>query len=202
MSDTATTVSPQLPQTTVQAPGGPFIRHSEPGKARIYDLTTQAFGGLINQPLTAIPGYVSKFRLRFTASGGVSGVTSTPTSTQLDAPFSAVQLITLWDALGTPIVSGPGFEVLNLIPMFSGGFGLQASAAVQNLPSFTAVATGSLGSGAFQFASAIPLEFAKGYGVLGMLVTETSSRNCRFSSPPAVRSTRRVLPPLPLSRCA
>jgi len=42
MSDTATTATPQLPQTTSQPAGGPFIRHSEPGKARIYDLTNQA----------------------------------------------------------------------------------------------------------------------------------------------------------------
>ena len=167
MSDTATVVSPQMPQTTVEAPGGPFIRHSEPGKARVYDLTTQAFGGLINQPLTAIPGYAKIFRLKFVASGGVNTVT-TNVQGALDAPYSVVQLITLWDALGTPIVSGPGFEVLRLIPMFSGGFGLGAAADPSQLPSFAPINSGTSGSGNFTFASAIPLEFAKGYGVLGM----------------------------------
>ena len=73
MATTATVATPQMPQTTVEPSGGPFIRHSEPGKGRIYDLTSQAFGALINQPLTAIPGYAKQFRLYFKASGGVNG---------------------------------------------------------------------------------------------------------------------------------
>jgi len=166
---TATVATPQQPQTTVEPTGGPFIRHSEPGKARIYDLTSQAFGALINQPLTAIPGYAKNFRLRFVASGGVNSSTNN-VAAQPDAPESCVSLITLWDALGTPIVSGPGYEVLRLIPMFSGGFGLQGSADTHSLPSFSAMTTGtqSTSTGAFTFNTVIPLEFAKGYGVLGM----------------------------------
>ena len=167
MSDTATVVSPQQPQTTVQAPGGPFIRYSEPGKARIYDLTGYAFGGLINQPLTAIPGYVARFRLYFKASGGLNGTTGN-TQGQPDTPYNIVQLVTLWDALGTPIVSGPGFEVFRLIPMFSGGFGLDAVTDPANLPSFSPINSGTSGTGNFTFASCIPLEFMKGLGVLGM----------------------------------
>jgi len=166
---TATVATPQQPQTTVEPTGGPFIRHSEPGKARIYDLTSQAFGALINQPLTALPGYAKNFRLRFVASGGVNSSTNN-VGAQPDAPESCVSLITLWDALGTPIVSGPGYEVLRLIPMFSGGFGLQGSADTHSLPSFSAMTTGtqSTSTGAFTFNTIIPLEFAKGYGVLGM----------------------------------
>ncbi len=166
---TATVATPAQPQTTVEPTGGPFIRHSEPGKGRIYDLTNQEFGGLVNQPLTALPGYASKFRLRFVASGGANG-NSTAVTAQADAPESCVQLVTLWDALGTPIVSGPGFETLRLIPMFSGGFGLQGAADTHSLPSFSAVAGGTTsgGTGDFTFNTAIPLEFSKGYGVLGM----------------------------------
>ena len=166
-TSTATVATPSMPQTTVEPAGGPFIRHSEPGKARIYDLTAQAFGGLISNPLVAVPGYAARFRTRFVASGGVNTVT-TNVQGALDAPYSVVQLITLWDALGTPIVSGPGFEVLRLIPMFSGGFGLGAAADPSQLPSFAPINSGTSGSGNFTFASAIPLEFAKGYGVLGM----------------------------------
>src|ERR1035438_6061686 len=154
---TATVATPQQPQTTVEPTGGPFIRHSEPGKARIYDLTTQAFGALINQPLTAIPGYAKCFRLRIVGSGGVNGITAN-VQIQPDAPESSVALITLWDALGTPIVSGPGFEILRLIPMFSGGFGLQGSADTHSLPSFPAVATGTTsvnGLGGFTFNTVI-----------------------------------------------
>jgi hypothetical protein len=169
MASTATVATPAQAQTTVEPTGGPFIRHSEPGKGRIFDLTNQAFAGLINTPLTALPGYVSKFRLRIVASGGVNG-TSINVLAAGDAPESVVQLITLWDALGTPIMSGPGFEILRLIPMFSGGFGLDGASDTHNLPSFAAVAGGTTvaGTGAFTFNSALPLEFAKGYGVLGM----------------------------------
>ena len=168
-TSTATVATPQMPQTTVEPTGGPFIRHSEPGKGRIYDLQNQGFGQLINQPLAALPGYATKFRLRVAATGGVNG-NSTAVAAAGDAPESVVQLITLWDALGTPIVSGPGFEVLRLIPLFSGGFGLQGSADPHSLPSFSAVATGTTttGTGDFTFNTAIPLEFARGYGVLGM----------------------------------
>ena len=173
-TSTATVVTPQQPQTTVEPTGGPFIRHSEPGKGRIYDETGLAFAGLVNTPLVALPGYASKFRLRLVASGGVNG-NSTAVAAAADAPESAVQLITLWDALGTPIVSGPGFEVLRLIPMFSGGFGLQGSADTHSLPSFSAVATGTTntGTGDFTLNTAIPLEFAKGYGVVGMADSNT-----------------------------
>lgn len=168
-TSTATVATPAQPQTTVEPTGGPFIRHSEPGKGRIYDLTSQSMSALINQPLTALPGYAARYRLRFAATGGVNG-NSTTVGAQGDAPESVVSLITLWDALGTPIVSGPGYEVLRLIPMFSGGFGLGAEADTHNLPSFSAVATGTVntGTGNFAFNSCIPLEFAKGYGVLGM----------------------------------
>ena len=167
---TATVATPSQPQTTVEPTGGPFIRHSEPGKARIYDLTTQAFSGLINQPLTAIPGYAKCFRLMIKATGGVNAI-STTVQGAADSPESIVALITLWDALGTPIVSGPGFEILRLIPMFSGGFGLQGSSDTHALPSFSALATSTsqtTGTGNFTFSTVIPLEFAKGYGVLGM----------------------------------
>jgi hypothetical protein len=169
MASTATVATPAQAQTTVEPTGGPFIRHSEPGKGRIYDLTAQGFAGLINTPLTALPGYVSKFRVRIVGSGGVNG-TSINVVAAGDAPESVVQLITLWDALGTPIMSGPGYEILRLIPMFSGGFGLDGTSDTHNLPSFSAVAGGTTiaGTGNFTFNSALPLEFAKGYGVLGM----------------------------------
>jgi len=167
MSNTATVATPALAQTTSQPAGGPFIRHSEPGKARIYDLTNIAYGGLVNQPLTAIPGYVSAFRLYFKS-------TATQTATQglgatvADAPFNCVQLVQLFDALGTPIYALPGYEALFLVPMFSGGFGLSVNTDVRNLPSYSAIVSGTAFAGQFTFASVIPLEFSKGIGVLGM----------------------------------
>ena len=167
MSNTATVATPAQAQTTSQPAGGPFVRHSEPGKTRIYDLTSIAWGGLVNQPLTAIPGYASDFRLYFKA-------TATQTATQglgatiADAPFNCVQLIQLFDALGTPIYALPGYEALLLVPMFSGGFGLGLATDVRNLPSYSAINSGTAFAGQFTFASCIPLEFSKGIGVLGM----------------------------------
>lgn len=169
-TSTATVATPAQPQTTVEPSGGPFVRHSEPGKGRIWDNPNLSMSALINTPLTAIPGYARAFRLRFAATGGVNG-NSTNVLAQPDAPESLVSLITLFDALGTPIVSGPGYEVLRLIPMFSGGFGLGRAADTHNLPSFSAVAGGTTtaGTGNFTFNTVIPLEFAaSGYGVLGM----------------------------------
>jgi hypothetical protein len=166
-TSTATTVSPAQPQTTIEPPGGPFVRHSEPGKARIYDLPNQSFGGLINQPLVSVPGYVARFRLLIKATGGANG-NSTNVAATADAPYSVVQLATLWDAVQTPIISLGGWEGLNFVPLISGGFGLGPAAAVSNLPSFSPVAGGTAGTGNFTFASAIPLEFAKAYGLIGM----------------------------------
>ena len=148
MSNTATVATPAQAQTTSQPAGGPFVRHSEPGKARIYDLTGIAWGGLVNLPLTAIPGYASDFRLYFKA-------TATQTATQglgatiADAPFNCVQLIQLFDALGTPIYALPGYEALLLVPMFSGGFGLGLATDVRNLPSYSAINSGTAFAGQF-----------------------------------------------------
>lgn len=167
---TATVVTPGMPQTTVEPPGGPFIRHSEPGKSRIYDLTAQAFGGLISSPLVAVPGYAARFRTRFVASGGANSSTANVLA-QPDAPYSVVSLIQLWDALGTTIYSLPGYEGQFLVPLYSGGFGVfDGTQSPANLPSFAGITGGtqSTNAGAFTFNSCIPLEFAKGYGCLGM----------------------------------
>ena len=165
---TSAVVSPAQPQTTVEPPGGPFVRHSEPGKRRIFDLTGNAFGALVNQPLKAIPGYTRAFRFEFIGSGGANG-NSSNVQLAADAPENLVSLITVRDALGTPVVSGPGFEMLRLVPWFSGGFGLGAMADPHNLPSFSAtlVGTQSTATGNFTFSSCIPFEFGKAYGVIG-----------------------------------
>ena len=111
MTTTTTVATPAQPQTTSQPAGGPFVRHSEPGKARIYDLTAQNFGGLINQPLVSVPGYAKMFRVYVKATGGANG-NSTVVTAAADAPENVISLMTLWDALGTPIFSGPGYEGL------------------------------------------------------------------------------------------
>lgn len=170
MSNTATVVTPAQPQTTVEPPGGPFIRHSEPGKARIYDLTGLSFGGLVSNPLVAVPGYAARYRTRFVASGGANG-NSTAVTAAADAPYNVAALVQLWDALGTTMFALPGWEAFFAVPLYSGGFGLfDGSQSVANLPSYSGIAGGTTtgGTGNFTFNSVIPLEFVKGYGSLGM----------------------------------
>lgn len=154
------------PQTTIEPPGGPFVRHSQPGRRAQYVLTAQAFGGLITQPLVAVPGYVARFRLRIAATGG-SG--SSGATVAADAPFNAVALVTLRDAFGTPLIVGPGYEVLYLVPKYSSQFGLFSQSDLKNFVVFSGVQSASgTGEGNFTFATCLPLEFAKAYGLISM----------------------------------
>jgi hypothetical protein len=149
------------PQTTVEAAGGPFIRHSQPGRAPIYNVTGGAFGGILTQPLVARPGYFRNFRVTHTTT---TGGTLTSGTLQPDAPFNLNALIQLKDAFGTPLIVCPGYEAAQLIPTLSGGFGLLNGTNVgANLPSNAAF---SPTTGVGQFSYALPLEFAKAYGVL------------------------------------
>ena len=148
------------PQTTVEPPGGPFIRHSQPGRRAQYLLSGGAFGSLVSTPLVAVPGYVSRLRLSVTASGG----TGTVAVYAADAPFNVASLVTLKDAFGTPLIVGPGWEMLYMVPKYSGQFGLFDAADIKNLPSYSAPAS----SGNFSFSTALPFEFAKAYGLISM----------------------------------
>lgn len=147
------------PQTTIESPGGPFIRHSQPGRRSQYNLTGQTFGGTITQPLVATPGYIRNFRLKWTASGGLgAGAVGAA-----DAPYNIASLVTLKDAFGTPIIVAPGYEAFYLIPKYGGGFGRSTTRDIGNLPSFSAISgTG----GNFTFSTNLPLEFVKAYGVV------------------------------------
>lgn len=148
------------PQTTIQAPGGPFIRHAEPGRRLIYTRTGDTVGSTVTQPIPSVPGYLRSFRVRITASGGVG--TGTAAVSGADQPFNIATNVIVRDPFGTVLIQGPGYEVFKLIPMFGGQLGLDALSDPANLPSFSAVAT----TGNFTFASCLPFEFAKGYGMI------------------------------------
>lgn len=147
------------PQTTVEAPGGPFIRHSQPGRRSQYVVTGQPFGALVTQPLVAVPGYIARYRVRIAATGG----TTTTAVAAADAPFNVVSLVTLRDAFGTPLIVGPGYEMLYLVPKYSGQYGVLSGSDIKNMPTYSAV---SATTGGFSFATALPLEFSKAYGLL------------------------------------
>ncbi len=155
------------PQTTVEAPGGPFIRYANAGAKPQYVVTGQAFGAIITQPLVAVPGYLRKFRLRFNSSSTTT-TNSATTAAAADAPYSCVSFLQLKDAFGTPLLTGPGYEMLKLWPKYSGGHYSETYCDPASLPSWSALATGASASGNFTFQTALPLEFAKGYGCISM----------------------------------
>jgi hypothetical protein len=175
----------QQPQTTVEPAGGPFIRHSQPGRRPQYNTTGVAYGGLVNSPLVATPGYLRSLRLKVTASGGTGGAAvSAP-----DAPFNAFGLITLKDAFGTPLIVAPGYEALYLLAKYGGSFGRGPTRDITNLQSYSA----SNANGNWQFSSQLPLEFTKGYGTISganasLLPTLTMNLNpssAVYTTPPA-----------------
>ena len=148
------------PQTTVEAGGGPFIRHSIEGRRTQYVSSATAFGGLIANPLVAAPGYTRGYRVQVIASGGAG--TNTTTADNLGNCMSLVQLK---DSFGTPLIVAPGYEALQVIQMFGGQFGWYSTVDVNNLPGTTALAAG-VNAGAFTLSSFLPLEFAKAYGCI------------------------------------
>lgn len=153
------------PQTTTEAPGGPFVRYANAGAKAQYVLTNQAFGAIITNPLVAVPGYLRKLRLRWAATGGAG--TST-VAAAADAPYSLAAFLQMKDAFGTPLLAGDGYSMLKLWPKYSGGHMLESYNDPSALPSFSAIAVGASASGNFVFQTAIPLEFAKGYGCISM----------------------------------
>jgi len=153
-----TTAGLPQPQTTIEPPGGPFIRHSQPGRRPMYQLASQTFGQTITQPLVAAPGYFRSFRLKFSVTGGTgNGAVASP-----DAPWNIASLITVKDAFGTPLIVAPGWHALYLIPKYGGQFGTQEARDPSNLPSYSQPNL----QGNWQFSSLLPLEFAKAYGVI------------------------------------
>ena len=186
-------VNPQ-PQTTAQAPGGPFIRYSEEGFKPMYKSTGNAFGALIQQPLVSAPGYVRRFRLRLSATGGVNGTVTVAAAA--DAPWSAVQQIVVTSPGGTQLMQGDGYGLLHLVNKYGGQNGLWAYGAPDALPNFSAISVGSAGTGDFVAASSLPLENAKGYGVISMAsASELPSISIQLADSSAVYTTAPGTPP-------
>lgn len=179
----------QQPQTTVSAPGGPFIRHSQPGRRAMYIVNGVAFGGQITQPLVSAPGYGRGHRLKWTASGG----TGTVAVAAADAPYNLAALVQLKDAFGNPLIVAPGYEAFYLIPKYGGAFGRGATRDVSNLADFSAPAN----TGNFVFSTQLPYEFVKGYGcvsfanasLLPTLVINLAASTAVYSTSPTTVPT-------------
>lgn len=193
-SPAATTVGRPQPQTTVET-AGPFIEQSQEGAKLMYNEPNLSFGETVNTALATAPGYIARYRAQFTASGGTSTAAVVAAA---DAPFNVVQSVQLFDSAGTPMLSGPGWEMLYAVPLFSGQFGLLGAADVRNLPSYSPVNTAAAaGGGDFEFNTSLSLEFAMGYGLLSGanaalqpdLIWTLAGDSAVYSTPPTTLPT-------------
>jgi hypothetical protein len=118
----------------------------------------------MGRPMVSSPGWNKGYRLLITATtaAGTGGVIAA-TAGGVDAPWSLMQLIQMKDAFGTQLLTGPGFDIGYGVPKYGGQFGLDLMRDPKNSPQNTPI---TAASGAFQAATYLPFEFAKGYGVV------------------------------------
>ena len=165
-AEQGTTAGRPQPQTTAEPQGGPFIRHAPKGRRPIYD-TNATYGQYFGPPIVAAPGWYTGYRLQIVGGAGASGGTVQATQAGDDAPESIVSLLQVKDAWGTNLLSGPGMEMLRLVQMLSGQFGVNAAGPgvrdPWNLPSRVAV---TAATGAFTIDTFLPFEFTTAYGVI------------------------------------
>src|SRR5258708_37802260 len=97
------------PQTTVEAPGGPFIRHAQEGRRLMYGVTGQAYGGVINQPMAASPGYNRGYRILIGSTPGTYTTRAFPPSPApaADLPPGVRSPVPCPDPYGPVPVTGP-----------------------------------------------------------------------------------------------
>lgn len=154
------------PQTTAEPQGGPFIRHAPKGRRPIYD-TNATYGQYFGPPIVAAPGWYTGYKLQVVGAAGASGGTVQASQAGDDAPESIVSLLQVKDAWGTNLLSGPGMEMLRLVQLLSGQFGINAAGGAirdpWNLPARVAV---TAATGAFTIDSYLPFEFTTAYGVI------------------------------------
>ena len=109
------------PQTSAQPAGGPFIRHAPDGRRAQY-IDTQTFGGFMSRPTVSMPGYCKGYKLAVQTST-VGTVSTTVGTLSADVPWNLFSLVQMKDAFGTQLIVGPGYEMLYLVPLYSGQFG-------------------------------------------------------------------------------
>lgn len=146
------------PQTTLEPPGGPFVRYAQVGRKAQYVITGASLTALITAPLVATQGYIAGYRLRFQASGG-TGVAAVYAA---DAPYNLVANLTFKDAYGITLLSGSGYSMLHLVPKWSGQDTVGPAAENSALPSWVAGTT----AGNFSFATYLPLQYSKANGLI------------------------------------
>jgi len=168
MAVTGTVAGRPQPQTTAEPAGGPFIRHAPSGRRAMYVATpgSVANPAFIANPMVSSPGWNQGYRIVVTALDGTS---TTVGAANADAPWNYGQLVQLKDAFGTQLLSGPGYHIFYLVPLYGQQFGIMSDiASPQNSPLFQAmhVPAGAGPQGGFQFSSYLAFEFAMGYGTI------------------------------------
>lgn len=160
---TGTVAGRPQPQTTAEPAGGPFVRHAPDGRRAMY-VDSQQFGGFMGRPMVSSPGWNKGYRKLTTSASnsGTGGVISANAGGQ-DAPWSLDQLVQMKDAFGTQLLTGPGFDISYAVPKYGAQFGLDLMRDPKNSPQNTPI---TAASGAFQYSTYYPFEFAKGYGVI------------------------------------
>jgi hypothetical protein len=157
------------PQTTAQPAGGPFVRHAPDGRRAMYVFAGAAAGTgqaqFMANPMVSSPGWNKGYRVLTALTGG-SGA-SALTVPNLDAPYNFHQLVQMKDAFGTQLLTGPGYDISYLVPLYSGQFGTDLMRAPQNSPQFLPIVSQiTTNTGNTTFPTYFPFEFAKGYGVI------------------------------------
>lgn len=165
---TGTVAGRPQPQTTAEPAGGPFVRHAPDGRRAMYVAAGAAQGTTGSQfvanPMVSSPGWNKGYRVLTQVLGGTSTAIGTINS---DAPYNFHQLVQMKDAFGTQLLTGPGYHISNLVPLYSGQFGTDEMRTLQNSPQFAPVnSTNGANGDTFAFPTYFPFEFAKGYGVI------------------------------------
>jgi hypothetical protein len=150
------------PQTTAEPAGGPFIRHAPDGRRAQYVATIGA-NGFVSQPTVSMPGYCKGYRLQTAMNLTVGGSAAAPAA---DFPDNFYSLVQMKDAFGTQLLTGPGYEILKLVNLYSGQFGLDLMRDPQNSPATVPYNTTIAANSVPVFSRYLSFEFAKAYGTI------------------------------------
>jgi hypothetical protein len=152
----AQTVS-RRPQTTAPPDqGASFVHESRKCNQLAFTSPGNAFGALITKTLKPSPGYLRGLWIVATGSGGVNGTHTV--SAGNDAPWNLFQSIQLRDAFGTVVYQADGYGAY-LIHLYSGQVGAAGFQDPTKDAFYSAISVGATGTGNFQFALYLPLEF-------------------------------------------
>lgn len=143
-------------QTTSPGTADSFVRESRKSTLLAFTSAGLSFGGLISRNLKPTPGYLAGFWLVAKLTGGVNGTNTVAVAA--DAPWNLYQNIQLRDAFGTIVYNADGFGAY-AIQLYSGQVGSVGLQDPTKDAFYSALSTGTTGTGNATFAIYIPLEF-------------------------------------------